>query len=443
MIKPITISLCLLLSLGLQAQHIFSVKEAQEYGLHNNRELKNAVLEVDIAAKQMKEIISVGLPQINAEAQWQKFLTVPTTLVPAAAFGISDNPDAPKYLETQFGLPHTSTASVTASQLIFNGSYIVGLKAAKSFMAFSRMRKTFTEQQIADSIATAYYNVLLTKENSDFLEAIVKVHKTIVTEVEANYNAGFVEDIEVDRMALVLSKMEMQYANMNRRTEISEAYLKLMLGINLSESVVLSDSLPDLLNSSISFKLEESNVEQRIEYQMADMKVALKKLDLRRHQTDKLPTIAAFGSVNTSSMGEKFTAFEPSSTWYPSQMVGLKVSIPIFDGLGGNARIQKARLVWEQAKNDKMQTEESLALAHLAAQSNFINASSDYNHQENNLALAKKIYEKTLAKYREGLVSSLELSQAGTEYLQSNTNFSKSIYDLLITNLNYQRSLGK
>lgn len=443
MIKPITISLCLLLSLGLEAQHRFSVKEAQEYGLHNNRELKNAVLEVDIAAKQMKETISVGLPQINAEAQWQKFLTVPTTLVPAAAFGISDNPDAPKYLEMKMGIPHTSTASVTASQLIFNGSYIVGLKAAKSFMAFSRMRKMFTEHQIADSIATAYYNVLLTKENSDFLEAIVKVHKTIVSEVEANYNAGFVEDIEVDRMALVLSKMEMQYANMYRRTEISEAYLKLMLGINLSESLVLTDSLPDLLNSSISFKLEESNVEQRIEYQMADMKVVLKKLDLRRYQTDKLPTIAAFGSVNTSSMGEKFTAFEPSSTWYPSQMVGLKVSIPIFDGLGGNARIQKARLVWEQAKNDKMQTEESLALAHLAAQSNFINASSDYNHQENNLALAKKIYEKTLAKYREGLVSSLELSQAGTEYLQSNTNFSKSIYDLLITNLNYQRSLGK
>jgi len=230
---------------------------------------------------------------------------------------------------------------------------------------------------------------------------------------------------------------------MYRRTEISNAYLKLMLGIELSESLVLTDSLPDLLNSSISFKLEESNVKQRIEYQMADMKVALKKLDLRRYQTDKLPTIVAFGSINTSSMGEDFTAFESNSSWYPSQMVGVKVSIPIFDGLGGAARIQKARLVWEQAKNDKIQAEESLALAHLAAQSNFINASSDYNHQENNLTLAKKIYDKTLAKYREGLVSSLELSQAGTEYLQSNTNFSKSIYDLLITNLNYQRSLGK
>ena len=198
-----------------------------------------------------------------------------------------------------------------------------------------------------------------------------------------------------------------------------------------------------LLNTSISFKLEESNIKQRIEYKMAVMQADLKKLDLRRYQTDKLPTLAAFGSVNTSSMGADFTAFESNSSWYPSQMVGLKISIPIFDGLGGSARIQKARLVWEQAKNDKLEAEESLALAHLAAQSQFINSISDYNHQENNLALAKKIYEKTLAKYREGLVSSLELSQAGTEYLQTNTNFSTSIYTLLITNLNYQRSLGK
>jgi outer membrane protein TolC len=443
MIKPLSISVCLLLSITVQAQHSFSVNEAQEYGLQNNREMKNAVLEVGIASKQMKETISIGLPQINAEAQWQKFLTVPTTLVPAGAFGGEPTENTPPYLEMQFGLPHTTSTSVTASQLIFNGSYIVGLKASKSFMAFSRMRKTFTEHQIADSIATAYYNVLLAKENSDFLESIVEVHKTIVTEVEAHYNAGFVEHIEVDRMALVLSKMEMQYANMYRRVEIAEAYLKLLLGIGLAESLTLSDSLPHLLNTSISFKLEESNSKQRIEYQMAAMNTDLKELDLRRYQTDKLPTITAFGSINTSSMGDDFTAFEANSNWYPSQMVGLKISIPIFDGLGGSARIQKARLVWEQAKNDKIQMQETLALAHLSAKSNFINVSSDYTHQEHNLALAKKIYEKTLAKYREGLVSSLELSQAGTEYLQTNTNFSKSIYDLLITNLNYQRSLGK
>ena len=440
MITKIIKCICLLFCTGLQAQHTFSVKEAQDFGLQNNYEVKNAGLEVGIASKLMKETIATGLPQINAEAMWQKFLTVPTTLAPGDAFG-SDISE--EYLELQFGVPHTTSLAVTVNQQIFNGSYIVGIKAAKSFMNFSRMRKDLTERQIEDSIATAYYNVLLTKENQAFLKTLVEAHKTIVAEITAKYNAGFVEDLEVNRMELVLSKMKMQYANMYQRADLSETYLKLILGVPLDDTITLSDSLPDLLKNSISFNLEESKIKQRIEYQMAEMNVTLKKLDLQRYQANKLPSIVAFGSINTSSMGNDFNAFESNSNWYPSQLIGLKLSIPIFDGFGGTARIQKARLIWEQAKNDQSQTQERLTLAYLSAQSEFISAISDYNHQENNLALSKKIYEKTLAKYKEGLISSLELSQAGTEYLNTNTNFSKNIYDLLIKNLNYQRSLGK
>jgi outer membrane protein TolC len=173
------------------------------------------------------------------------------------------------------------------------------------------------------------------------------------------------------------------------------------------------------------------------------MNIKLKKLDMRRYQTDKLPTVAAFASVGSSAMGSDFNAFEKGTHWYPSQLIGLKITVPIFNGLGGTARIQKARVKYEQAKNDKNQLAESLELAYLTAQSNYLNAISNYNHQENNLVLSKKIYDKTLTKYNEGLVSSIELSQAGTEYLETNTNFSKSIYNLLISNLNYQRSLGK
>ena len=447
MIKQLRIGLYFLLSISIsiQAQHTFSIKEAQEYGLKNNREMKNSNIEVAIASKQMKETISLGLPQVNAEGQWQKFLTIPTTLVPLGTFsgGGETSTGSNLYAEMQFGLPHTTSVSVTVSQLLFNGSYIVGLKAAKSFMTFSILARDLTENQIKDSIATAYFNVLLVQENTKFLKSIVTVHTNIVKEISAQHEAGFVEDLEVDRMALILSKMEMQYANMYRKHEIAEAYLKLMIGIPLSENILLSDSLPQLLESSTIFNIEESNIQQRVEYKMAEMKVTLKKFDLRRFQTDKLPSITAFGSVNNTSMGEEFEAFDRLSTWYPSQMIGLKITFPIFDGLGGAARIQKAKLVWEQAKNDKIQIEESLKLAHLTAQSAFLNSMSNYNHQENNLKLAKKIYDKTLAKYREGLVSSLELSQAGTDYLESNTDFSTSIYNLLITNQNYQRSIGK
>jgi len=435
MTKRLIIALCCFVSFSLHAQHSFSVKEAQDFGLAHNRDVKNAILGVDIASKQMLETISVGLPQINAEAQWQKYLEIPTLLLPTQ--------DPEVLNEMKFGIPHTTSANITASQLLFSGSYIVGLQAAKSFMSFAKLSKDFTASQVKDSIATAYFNVLLARENSYFLENIVIVHKDIVSEMEALYTNGFIEDLEVDRMSLVLSQMKMKYANMLRRTEISEIYLKLILGVPLDETLVLTDKLPTLLASSISFQLEEATIENRLEYQMADLKVKLKELDMRRYQTDKLPTVAAFAAIGASAMGNDFTAFDKNTHWYPSQLVGIKISLPIFDGLGGMARIQQARLKFEQAKNDKSHIEESLELAYIAAQSDYLNAISNYNHQEKNLSLSKKIYDKTIAKYREGLVSSLELSQTGNEYLETNTNFSLSIYNLLIKNLNYQRSLGK
>jgi outer membrane protein TolC len=440
--KLFIIALCCLISVNIKAQHSFSVQEAQEFGLTHNNDIKNAELDVEHAAKQMLETISVGLPQINAEMQWQNFLEVPTTLMPGAGPFGSVTADS-MFTEMQFGIPHTTTASVTASQLIFNGSYIVGLKASKEFMNFANTRKDLTELQIKDSIATAYYNVLIASENEQFLNNLVIVHKDIVEEIEARYTNGFVEDIEVDRMALVLSEMEMQYANIQRQYVIAEAYLKLIIGIPLSESLTLTDSLGGLLESSVNFQLEEAQIHNRLEYQMAEMQVKLKELDMRRYQTDKLPTVSAFASFGSSAMGNEFNAFQEGTNWYPSQLVGVKITLPIFDGLGGMARIQKARLKYEQAKNDKNFISQNLELAHYAAQSNYLNAISNYHHQESNLALSKKIYDKTLAKYREGLVSSLELSQAGTEYLESNSKLSTNTYNLLISNMNYQRSLGK
>jgi len=441
MTKKIIFLGCCMLSFILRGQHSFSLEEAQSFGLQNNIEIQNAYLNVKHASKQMLETVSIGLPQIHAEAQWQNFPEVPTSLVPASQF----DPNAPDdvYAEMQFGIPHTTTGSITASQLIFNGSYIVGLKAAKSFMNFAKISKDLTESQIKDSITTAYFNVLIAQESHEFLKNIVQVHKDIVTETEERYNNGFVEDIEVDRMAMVLAKMEMQYNNVQRQSEITEAYLKLIIGIPLTETVTLTDSLQYLLDTSVDFKLEKAQVKNRLEYQIADLNIELKKLDMRRYQTDKLPNIAAFASIGSSTMGSEFSAFEGNAKWYPNQLIGLKITLPIFDGLGGTARIQKARIKYEQAKNEKLLITQSLELAHLAAQSNYLNAISNLNHQENNLELSKKIYEKTMTKYKEGLVSSIELSQAGTDYLETNTDFSKSIHNLLISNMNYQRSLGK
>ena len=429
----------LLLSGSVSAQNRFSLEEAQAYGLEHNTEVKNARLDVQIAKKQVMETTAIGLPHISAEAQWQNFLEIPTTVMPASMI----NPTAPadSMLEMQFGIEQNASATLTATQLLFDGTYIVGLKASKVFKSFSETVMHLTERQIQDSIVVAYFNVLLTESNKDFFGTLVDVHEHILEEIQARYEMGFVEDIDVDRMALVLSNMQTQSDNMNRVAAVSHLYLKLILGVPLSEELVLTDSLSGILNQSKAFSLKQPNINNRLEYQLVETQVKLNKLDLRRYQSAWLPSIAAFGTYSKNAMRNEFN-FTEQGNWYPTKMVGIKATLNIFDGLAGRAKIQQARIHLEKAKNNQYNVEQSLLLDYEASKGSYLTAISTESHTSTNLMLAEKIYEKTLAKYKEGLLSSSDLAQAGADFMQAHNEYASSIKELLLAEIKYQRTLA-
>ena len=428
-----------LVAFSASAQHQLSVQEAQTLGLQNNINVKNAKLDVSLAKKKVMETIAMGLPKINGEVNWQQFLEIPTTVVPANMFV----PTAPEgqYTELQFGTEHNSTATLSASQLLFDGSYIVGLKASKIYSSLSQKSLQLTEQQIQDSIAAAYYNVLVAEQRKDFLQLIAEIHQGILDEVQARYDLGMVEDLDVDRMALTLSNMKIQSENMDRMTEVAYLYLKLILGIPLEETLVLSDSLPALLSQNQNLKIQEPNIENRLELQLAETQTRLMKLDLRRYQSQFLPSISAFGSYSENAFRDEFNFFDEGN-WYPTKVIGLKATMNIFDGFSRVAKVQQAKIKLQQAKNNRAQVAESLSLAHKVALSNYLTALHTQKQKTENLELSKKIYLKTMAKYREGLVSSMELSQSGADYSQAQADNAQAIYNLLIAKTNYNRSVG-
>ena len=428
-----------LVSFSASAQHQLSVQEAQILGLQNNINVKNAKLDVSLAKKKVMETIAMGLPKINGEVNWQQFLEIPTTVVPANMFV----PTAPEgqYTELQFGTEHNSTATLSASQLLFDGSYIVGLKASKIYSSLSQQSLQLTEQQIQDSIAAAYYNVLVAEQRKDFLQLIAEIHQGILDEVQARYDLGMVEDLDVDRMALTLSNMKIQSENMDRMTEVAYLYLKLILGIPLEETLVLSDSLPALLSQNQNLKIQEPNIENRLELQLAETQTRLMKLDLRRYQSQFVPSISAFGSYSENAFRDEFNFFDEGN-WYPTKVIGLKATMNIFDGFSRVAKVQQAKIKLQQAKNNRAQVAESLSLAHKVALSNYLTALHTQKQKTENLELSKKIYLKTMAKYREGLVSSMELSQSGADYSQAQADNAQAIYNLLIAKTNYNRSVG-
>lgn len=421
------------------AQQRLSVNDAQQLGLTNNTEVKNARLDVKLAKKKVMETVAIGLPKINGEVNMQQFLEIPTTVVPANMFAPSASAD--EFTELQFGTEYNSTSTLSASQLVFDGSYIVGLKASSIYKSLSIQSLELTEQQIQDSIAAAYYNVLVAEERKAFLKLIADIHQDILDEVSTMYELGLVEDLDVDRMALTLSNMKIQSENMDRMTDVAYLYLKLILGLPLDEEIILTDSLNNLLSDNQIIQLKEPSIENRKEYQLAQTQTQLMKLDLRRFQSQLLPSITAFASYSKNAYRNEFDFFDEGK-WYPSNVIGIKANMTLFDGLARVSRIQQAQINYEKARNNQSQTSESLQLAYEMALSNYITAFNSQEQTANNLELSKKIYHKTLLKYKEGLVSSSELSQAGADYSKAQANNAQSIYNLLIAKTNYNRSVG-
>ena len=222
----------------LFGQQQLSVQQAVELGLQNNNAVKNAKLDVKYAKKQVLETIAIGLPKINGEVNWQHFLEIPTTLVPSAMFNPNASDD--EFAELQFGTSHNATSTLSGSQLIFDGSYIVGLRASSIFKQLSIKSLELTKQQVQDSIAAMYYNVLVAQDRNEFLKLIYEIHVDILDEINAKYEQGMVEDIDVDRMSITLSNMKTQYENMNRVTEMSHAMLKLLIGVSIDEKLLLT-----------------------------------------------------------------------------------------------------------------------------------------------------------------------------------------------------------
>ena len=216
-----------------------------------------------------------------------------------------------------------------------------------------------------------------------------------------------------------------------------------MLGLSLNESLELTDSLEQLSAQSKAFEFEESQWQSRIEYQLANPQTAINKLDLRRDQSRYLPSIAAFGSYSENTMRNEFNFDDSDRSWYPTKVLGVKATLNLFDGLNRMAKVQKAKIKLQQARNDQQNIAQSLQLEYQQALSAYLTAISNIEYKDKSLSLSKKIYQKTLVKYQEGLVSSVELSQSGADYLEAHSNYSQAVYDLLSTEMKYQRTLGK
>ena len=419
-------------------QNTFSLQQAQDYAMNHNAIVKNATLDIGKAKGRVQELTRIGFPQVSSEAKYQNFIDIPTSIIPETAFNPSGSPDV--FFPVQFGTNNTAIASVTATQLIFDGSYIVGLQAARKYLEFTRELTKKVELDIREKVESAYFVVLIAEENRDILSATVENAQQIVEEAKTMYELGFIEEVELEQMELSLSQI--QAAKIRAITQIKSSYnlLKLQMGFPMEDTLKISESLEQITDIAMHSAGVDSKLvlDNHIDYNMASLQEDLLHLNHRLTKSQRLPTIGAFMSHSQNAFSNEVDF----STWYPTTLWGISMQLPIFNSFMQTAREKQTFLDWQKAVNTKWQTSQSLIMQADNAMAAYSISVIQSKTQLRNMELAEKILTKTIIKQKEGLATSMETTMATNQLLEAQGQYIQALFDLLSSRSKLKKALN-
>ncbi|VAV83089.1 Efflux system associated with Geranylgeranyl-PP synthase, outer membrane factor (OMF) lipoprotein [hydrothermal vent metagenome] len=412
-----------------ESNNRFSLQEAIDYALENNRTSKNATLDVEAAKQRKWETISTGLPQINASIGYNKWLQQQLSLIPAEFFGGNQG----EFVEIAFGTKQSINARITLEQKIFDGSYLVGLQSAKVFLDISKNAKEKTDLEVRKAVINAYGNVLLAEESVFILERNEAVLLKNLYETTKIYENGLGEEESVEQLQITLSSIQSSLKNATRLKVIAHQMFNITLGLDLNTDTQLTDDLQGLTSQNIVLSLldADEDVENTVDYQIAENDKVSKELLLKLEKSKALPTINAFVNGVYDGYNDNFKFLKKEQQWLGSSLFGFNVNIPIFSSLGRTAATQRAKINLEKAKEDLTETEQKLKLQIASAKSDYQFAIEDYENKKQNLNLAERIEKKNQTKFFEGIASSFELRQAQTQLYSSQQDYLQAMLDVI------------
>ena len=429
--KFISIILFLVAALGYSQEtpQSFSLQEAIDFALQNNRTAKNAARDIEAAEEQKWETTATGLPQINATVDYQNFLKQQVSVIPAEFFG--GNPG--EFAEVVFGTKQSMTATATLSQKIFDGSYLVGLQSAKVFLEISKNAKTKTDLEVRKAVINAYGNVLLAEESVKILNRNIEVLEKNLYETTKIFENGLEEEESVEQLQITLSGVKSSLNNTNRLKTLAYQMLNITLGIDINNPTSVTDSLEILTSQNISLELldADANVENTIDYLIAENDKVSKELLLKLERSKALPTLSAFLNGGYSGFSDSFTFADRDQQWFGSSLFGVNLNIPIFSSLGRSSATARAKINLEKAEEDLLETQQTIKLQIASAKSDYQFSIEDYDNKKQNLQLAERIETKNQTKFFEGIASSFELRQAQTQLYAAQQEYLQAMLDVI------------
>ena len=430
----------------------FSLKEAQEFAVQNNKNLMNTQKDIEIADEQYKIARGAGLPQVNAKVDYMTYFNYEFAL--DFGGGESTQPEINQalldagdfevlsFINQAFGSSGSSTikmndqssANLQISQLIFSAQYWVGLKMAKLAKEIAEKNVLATELGVKETVSNLYFGIVATHEYLRIIDNMLQNNKEVLKRTSDMYEKGLAEEVEVDQFRMIIFQLENSKKSMERSIEYTMNTFRFVLGIDSKNEIILTENFNILLQGVLS----ENSLEKEFDilnnptYQILESQEKIGEKNISMNKWAYAPTLAGYYSYTEKILT---TAFDLS----PKSAAGFTLSIPIVSGGTRIAELNKAKIELDKINRNKLLLEEQLNLQNNQLKYELRNALDNYQMQKENTNISKRVYENINNKYKQGLVSSLDLTLANNNYLQAENNYITAILNLLQAKLNMDK----
>ncbi|TFF36669.1 TolC family protein [Mucilaginibacter psychrotolerans] len=412
----------------------FTVQDAVNYAYEHQDSVKNSRLDVQNAENTIKQIVATGLPQISGQVTFQDYLKIPTILFPDGKGG---------YQSVSIYQKYSNNAGLSLSQLLFDGSFFIGLKARSTYRELSN--KSLTRSKIATNtnVTKAYYQVLVSDEQVKLLDANINQLKQQLDQTVAQNKQGFVEKIDVDRITVQYNNLTTTRENTLRLLGLNYALLKFQMGMPIEYNLTLKDKLADITLDSNAANLngDSTAYKNRIEYSLSETAMKINQFDVRRKKAAFLPTLSFNANSSILYQNNEFSKLYNQS--FPSTYIGLTLNIPIFSGGMKTAILRQSQIVVQKNQNDLNNLKNALSLQVQQANIVYFNGLQSLGNQKRNQELAREVLRVSKIKYQQGVGSSIEVTQAQTALETADNQYIQALYDALVSKVDLDKAYGR
>ena len=398
----------------------FTLKEAHDYAMQYNKTLQNSGLAVSQAQKKVWETISTGLPQINATLDYQNMLGFKMNL-----FGQS------------IALQPTSTLQAQITQLLFNGSYWVGIKMSRTGEKIAETAKLQSELEIRQQVQSAYLSVLMAEENKKILQMNLDNIETLAKSIDNMVRIGVAEVTDADQMKVQVGALMNGIKSVERAIELAYNLMRFFMGVSMDTEIVLKETLDDLINKKPASESLATQFDINANYnmQLLGKQVELANSQVHLEYASTLPTVLMFYNYTYKIQASTFDMT-------PKSVLGLQAKIPIFASGQRCSKIQQAKINRESVQNNRELVSEQLLMQERQLRFNLKNSIESLELQKEAMEVSQRVFESISRKFQHGTASSLDVTTASSNLLQTQTNYINAMMQVFTAQTELEKLLN-